>query len=573
MGFSNVPKATAFLAVFSIGFSTAMVSDGVTRSKAELASSERTDRDAPPPGEEKKVPQSKTRVPNDAAQEKAEAVIRDLYKVEYAENEPAAMRGLTGTLLRKAAEMPDDPTGRFVLLREARDLAARSGDVGLAFRAVDRIAEGFEADPFGMKTAVLTAMVRSAKTAEELQSLAEAGLDLSDEAMAAGRGDDALRLSTQAQAAAKKARNPSLATRAQARTREYRKVQAALQTLKTRPDSPEANAAVGKFHCFVTGDWDKGVPYLGKGDDPKLKAVARAEGAKPSDPAAQETLADSWWDLAGGGGQEKASYLRRALYWYQQSLPGLSGLSKEKVGRRVQQLRSQFPDTRADEPSGELRRFSGHTNVVWWVSFSPDGKRALSGSDDGTARLWDVESGRELRRMDVKSGVTALAFLPDGRRAIFGCRDGTVRLWDVVRGGELGRLTGQHGEIHCVAASRDGSQVVCAPDQSLWQWDLAGGQVLNRFEGHAGPIWRVALSRYGRSAISSGSDRTARVWDLAAGTEYRRIELADSIHGVAFSPDGRHVLTGCADTTVRLWDVSRGRRYAASRAIRGGSTP
>lgn len=434
-----------FLAVFLISFFITILFGGVTFSKDDLASGERLEQDVSPSSEEKKVPQGKLAVPDGAAQIKAEAIIRELYKVEYAEREPAAMRRLTEKLLRKAVETPDDPAGRFVLLREARDLAARSGDMELAFRAVEHIAERFEVDPFEMKTAVLTAMVRSAKTVEEHASLAEAGLDFADEVMADERGDDAFRILTQVQTAAKKARSSSLTTRVQARTREFRKVQTALQTLKKRSEAPEANAVVGKFFCFIIGDWDKGLPYLGKGDDPKLEAVVRAEAAKPSDPAAREALADIWWALAEGGGQEKTLYLRRALYWYQQSLPGLSGLSKEKVGKRVKGLRLQFPASKADEPAGELRRFVGHTNVVWWASFSPDRKRVLSGSDDGTARLWDVESGQELRRMEVKSGVTALAFLPDGRRALFGCRDETVRLWDIVRGGELGRLTEHHG--------------------------------------------------------------------------------------------------------------------------------
>ena len=65
----------------------------------------------------------------------------------------------------------------------------------------------------------------------------------------------------------------------------------------------------------------------------------------------------------------------------------------------------------------------------------PDGKRALSGSDDRTLRLWDLKSGRELRRLEGHSlAVTAVAVLPDGRRALSGSHDGTLRLWDLEPG-------------------------------------------------------------------------------------------------------------------------------------------
>ena len=64
------------------------------------------------------------------------------------------------------------------------------------------------------------------------------------------------------------------------------------------------------------------------------------------------------------------------------------------------------------------------------MAFSPDGSRALSGSMDSTVRLWDVETGRELRRLQGHDGlVTALAFSPDGRRALSGSMDNSVRLW------------------------------------------------------------------------------------------------------------------------------------------------
>src|SRR5579872_3203261 len=78
---------------------------------------------------------------------------------------------------------------------------------------------------------------------------------------------------------------------------------------------------------------------------------------------------------------------------------------------------------------------TGHSTFINSAVFSPDGKRALTGSGDKTACLWDVASGRELRRLEGHSDVVyTVAFAPDGRRAVTGSKDRTVRLWDVATG-------------------------------------------------------------------------------------------------------------------------------------------
>ena len=91
------------------------------------------------------------------------------------------------------------------------------------------------------------------------------------------------------------------------------------------------------------------------------------------------------------------------------------------------------PTLAAQSPVGsELRRFIGHNDDVVSVAFSPDGRTALSGSDDNTLILWDVASGSELRRFTGhRDDVWSVAFSPDGRTALSGSGDETLILWQV----------------------------------------------------------------------------------------------------------------------------------------------
>ena len=91
----------------------------------------------------------------------------------------------------------------------------------------------------------------------------------------------------------------------------------------------------------------------------------------------------------------------------------------------------------------ELRRLEGHSLAVWTVGLLGDGRRALSGSLDGTVRLWDLERGVELRRFTGhRRTVTKVAPLDDGCRALSGSLDGTLRLWDLESGEELACFAG-----------------------------------------------------------------------------------------------------------------------------------
>jgi WD40 repeat protein len=279
----------------------------------------------------------------------------------------------------------------------------------------------------------------------------------------------------------------------------------------------------------------------------------------------------------------------------------------------------------------ELRRFKGHTNAVGGVSFSPDGRHALSCSRDGTLRWWEVQTGRMLHRFEGPGEpLLCAAISPNGRLAVSGGEDGTLRLWDVASGKELRPVAGPTYPAYQVTFSRDGGHLLAAGgDRIVRLWDTARGKELRCFRGHSDPVVSVALSPDGRRALSASralswaepqpldGDRIGpwRLWDVETGKEIRRfygpptgegggaayspdgkrcltscqrrlllwdVESARELRGleghtnrvtsVAFSPDGRRALSGGHDHTVRLWDIDNGTELRCLRGHTGAIT-
>ncbi|MHB1037432.1 MAG: tetratricopeptide repeat protein [Pirellulales bacterium] len=271
-------------------------------------------------------PKEKSPVPASIEQEKALATIREIYKGEDHATLPKK-------LIDKAKETQDS-TDRFVLLKEAKDVATATWQCKLAFEAIDEMSSAYDISSSETKAGVLEqATKRPRLTPEQKMTIAEAALHVIDEAIREDNFDTARQTGRRAVQLARLSRDKDLlqeilATnkKAEAAAKVYADAREAMATLKEKPDDPDVRLSLGNYFCFTKGNWDKGLPMLVLGSDEKLKALATRDIVGADSANEQVQLGDLWWD---------AGVKQRAVYWYERALPRLTGLEKARVDSRV----------------------------------------------------------------------------------------------------------------------------------------------------------------------------------------------------------------------------------------------
>jgi len=271
-----------------------------------------------------------------------------------------------------------------------------------------------------------------------------------------------------------------------------------------------------------------------------------------------------------------------------------------------------------DIGSGSMvRDFGGHGEDVITAVVVPGGRRAVSGSTDGTILVWDLQSGARLGAIraepmttlvlspdgkyavsvahsDGRNGplvsvfdlagrsiaftfrllwapqrktsspdgprmitlASVIAFTPDGTRLVAADEGGLIRAWDVASGTELLRLEGHSGQVDALAFHPDGGRLFSgSTDACIRVWDLDSGRCLATLEGHSAGVKALRVTADGEYLLSGSADKTLRVWALdGEGCRGTLAGHTGAITAIALTPDQRFAISCSEDGSLKVWD-------------------
>jgi WD40 repeat protein/beta-lactamase regulating signal transducer with metallopeptidase domain len=259
---------------------------------------------------------------------------------------------------------------------------------------------------------------------------------------------------------------------------------------------------------------------------------------------------------------------------------------------------------------------TGHEEIIYGLSITPDGKQFVSGSWDKVVKVWDAGTHEEklalrakrfgpendypvssvacspdgktlavageeraIKLIDPKTGgikhlleghediVAQVRFSPDGKTLASAGFDGAVILWDTASGKRRHTLKGHDNWVFCVAFSHDGAMLASGGyDRTVRLWDVKSGKLLETLKKHKGGVRALAFSRQGDLLASSGGDKAIRILDVKTHEERYTLKGHDEpVRALSFSPDGKLLVSGAEDNTVRLWSVADEKQLALHR--------
>lgn len=249
-----------------------------------------------------------------------------------------------------------------------------------------------------------------------------------------------------------------------------------------------------------------------------------------------------------------------------------------------------------------LQLAQGHVGGVTCCAFSPDGLHVLSGSWDGTLKLWHAATGTCLRTWHAQGGqvntcafsadgqyvaagteagrltvwhaasgsvvhslmghmadVLACAFAPDGLHLLSAARDGSVKRWCLATGTFVHSFMVQSGRVSACAFAPDGLRVLVGGRGgkfTLWQIDAAA--CVQTFAGHQARLIACVFAPGGQQVLVSDWDGSFKLWDIGSAACLQSFGVQGIVVSCAIAADGRHVLAGTYDGTLTVWDIASG---------------
>ncbi|XP_047276282.1 WD repeat-containing protein 86 isoform X11 [Homo sapiens] len=229
-----------------------------------------------------------------------------------------------------------------------------------------------------------------------------------------------------------------------------------------------------------------------------------------------------------------------------------------------------------------LRVCADHRGGINWLSLSPDGQRLLTGSEDGTARLWSTADGQCCALLQGHESYVTFCQLED--EAAFTCSaDCTIRRWDVLTGQCLQVYRGHTSIVNRILVANN-QLFSSSYDRTARVWSVDKGQMSREFRGHRNCVLTLAYSApwdlpstpcaeeaaAGGLLVTGSTDGTAKVWQVASGCCHQTLRgHTGAVLCLVLDTPGHTAFTGSTDATIRAWDILSGEQLRVFREHRG----
>jgi WD40 repeat protein len=207
------------------------------------------------------------------------------------------------------------------------------------------------------------------------------------------------------------------------------------------------------------------------------------------------------------------------------------------------------------------KTLQGHSETVYTIAWSPDGKTLASGSWDGTVKLWNTSTDTVAGTLRAEHtgipGIQSVSWSPDGKALASGHHVGAIRLWDPITRKNTATIESNSEWLHSVVWSPDGRCLASVADGAIRLWDVRARKNTGTFRGGKEWINSVAWAPDGKSVASGNSSGVVTIWDVSSGRRIASLDHEEGFHvlAVAFSPNGK-ILAAAPGYNIELWDAA-----------------
>jgi WD40 repeat protein len=215
--------------------------------------------------------------------------------------------------------------------------------------------------------------------------------------------------------------------------------------------------------------------------------------------------------------------------------------------------------------------YQGSITTVASAKFSRDGKLIVTSSEQDGIQIWDAETvirglvervrqepiiSFEIAERKPVKGTRSAEFSVDGKRVLTGSDDGTARLWDVESGIEVMSFKGHTGAVLSAHFSDNGKSIVSASsDRTVRVWDVGSGKEIMQLLGSGGDVYGARFSADGTRIVTASGDHKVRVWDTLTGAQMLRFDVSADPYDIGFAKDDSRIIVAMVDGNLEIFDV------------------